>query len=111
MVVDDEPYIVATLAALLESEFEVVTAHSAQAAQQIFAERPIDLVLTDQRMPDMTGVQLLEWVRIHSPNTIRLIMTGFAELEEAVAAINRGQVFRYLFKPWRTDDLLETLHN
>jgi diguanylate cyclase (GGDEF)-like protein len=110
LVVDDEPYILSTLSYLLEKEFEVLTADSAPAAQQLFASRDIDLILTDQKMPQMSGVQLLEWVRQNHPRTVRLLMTGFAELEEAVEAINRGQVFRYLFKPWRTDELLQTLH-
>lgn len=111
LVVDDEPYILATLAALLNAEFEVLTADTAEAAQRHFASREIDLILSDQKMPRMSGVQLLEWVRRHHPKTVRLLMTGFAELEEAVEAINRGQVFRYLFKPWRAEELLETLHN
>ncbi len=111
MVVDDEPYILATLAALLNADFEVLTADSAESAQRQFGQRDIDLILTDQKMARMSGVQLLEWVRRHHPKTMRLLMTGFAELEEAVEAINRGQVFRYLFKPWRGEELLETLHN
>lgn len=111
LVVDDEPYILATLAALLNPEFEVITADSGEAAMRQFAQRDVDLILTDQKMPRMSGVHLLEWVRRHHPKTVRLLMTGFAELEEAVEAINRGQVFRYLFKPWRADELLETLHN
>jgi diguanylate cyclase (GGDEF)-like protein len=110
-VVDDEPYITSTLASLLSNEFDVLTAESAETAQALFRKRDIDIVLTDQKMPRITGVQLLEWVRQHSPRTIRLLMTGFAELEEAVEAINRGQVFRYLYKPWRADELLSTLHN
>jgi len=109
LVVDDEPYILSTLTAFLNNEFEVLTADTAQAAQALFAQREIDLVLTDQKMPRLSGVQLLEWVRINHPRTVRLLMTGFAELEEAVEAINRGQVYRYLFKPWRADDLMETL--
>jgi diguanylate cyclase (GGDEF)-like protein len=111
LVVDDEPYILATLSALLSSEFEVFTADSAENAQRQFAHRDIDLILTDQKMPRMSGVQLLEWVRRNHPKTVRLLMTGFAELEEAVEAINRGQVFRYLFKPWRPEALLETLQS
>jgi diguanylate cyclase (GGDEF)-like protein len=109
LVVDDEPYILSTLAALLSDEFDVLTADSVEAAQRHFGTREIDLVLTDQKMPRVTGVQLLEWVRQHSPKTIRLMMTGFAELEEAVDAINKGQVFRYLFKPWRAEELVEAL--
>jgi len=111
LVVDDEPYILSTLTALLNNDFEVLTADTAQAAQALFAQRDIDLILTDQKMPRFSGVQLLEWVREHHPKTVRLLMTGFAELEEAVDAINRSQVYRYLFKPWRAEDLLETLHS
>ena len=111
LVVDDEPYILATLSSLLESEFEVLTANSAKAARELFAERQIDLILTDQRMPRETGVQLLEWVCEHHPSTVRLLMTGFAELEEAVEAINRARVFRYIFKPWKAESMLENLHS
>jgi diguanylate cyclase (GGDEF)-like protein len=111
LVVDDEPYILATLSALLNNDFQVLTADSAEAAQKLFVEREIDLILSDQKMPRMSGVQLLEWVRRNHPKTVRLLMTGFAELEEAVEAINRGQVFRYLLKPWRAEELIETLHN
>lgn len=111
LVVDDEPYIVSTLAALVGPGFEVLTATSGEAAREHFKNRDIDLILTDQKMPRMSGVQLLEWVRANYPKTVRLLMTGFAELEEAVEAINRGQIFRYIFKPWRTEELLETLHS
>jgi diguanylate cyclase (GGDEF)-like protein len=111
LVVDDEPYIVSTLAALVGPEFEVLTATSGETAREHFQRRDIDLILTDQKMPRMSGVQLLEWVRANHPKTVRLLMTGFAELEEAVEAINRGQIYRYIFKPWRTEELLETLHS
>jgi diguanylate cyclase len=111
LVVDDEPYIVSALVSLLSDTYEVLTADSAEAAQALFARRDIDLILTDQRMPRLSGTQLLEWVREHSPRTVRLLMTGFAELEEAVEAINRAQVFRYLFKPWRTEELREVLQS
>jgi diguanylate cyclase (GGDEF)-like protein len=109
--VDDEPYILPTLAALLSHDFDVITADSAEAAKGVFAQRPVHLILTDQRMPQMTGVQLLEWVRDHYPKTVRLLMTGYAELEDAVEAINRGQVYHYLLKPWRTEELLQILRN
>jgi diguanylate cyclase len=109
LVVDDEPYILATLAALLNPEFEVLTADTVDAAKRILEQREIDIILSDQRMPRTSGVALLEWVRERAPRTVRLLMTGFAELEEAVEAINKSQVFRYIFKPWRPEELLETL--
>ncbi len=111
LIVDDEPYILPTLAALLADDFDVVTADSAAAAREAMTRRPADLILTDQRMPRETGVQLLEWVRQNHPKTLRLLMTGYAELEDAVEAINRGHVYYYLLKPWRTEDLMQVLRN
>jgi diguanylate cyclase (GGDEF)-like protein len=111
LVVDDEPYILPTLAALLAGEFEVLTAESADAAEAVFSRRSVDLILTDQKMPRRTGVQLLEWVRQHFPHTVRLLMTGYAELEDAVEAINRGHIYHYLLKPWHTEELLQVLRN
>jgi diguanylate cyclase (GGDEF)-like protein len=110
-VVDDESYLLPPLAALLANDFEVHTADSAEAAQAILAEQRIDIILTDQKMPRTNGVQLLEWVRRHSPKTVRLLMTGYAEHEDAVEAINRGQVYYYLLKPWRIEELLQILRN
>jgi diguanylate cyclase len=109
LVVDDEPYILATLAALLSPEFEVLTADSADAGKKILEQRQVDIVLSDQRMPRFSGVQLLEWIRERAPKTVRMLMTGFAELEEAVDAINRSQVYRYIFKPWRAEELQDAL--
>jgi diguanylate cyclase len=111
LLVDDEPYILNTLAALANRDFEVLTANCAEAAQEIFRQRDVDIILTDQKMPGLTGVQLLEWVREHSPKTMRLMMTGLARLEDAVDAINCGQVHRYLFKPWRANELLQILRS
>ena len=111
LVVDDEPYILPTLQALLSGDFHVLTADSADSAQGLFADHNIHLILTDQKMPRRTGVQLLEWVRQHHPHTVRLLMTGFAELDDAVDAINRGHVYHYLLKPWRTEELIQVLRN
>jgi len=111
LVVDDEPYILPTLTALLGVEFDVAAAVSVEAAREVFARQPIDLVLTDQKMPHQTGIQLLEWIHEHYPRTVRLLMTGYAELEDAVNAINRGHVYYYLLKPWRTEELLQILRN
>jgi diguanylate cyclase (GGDEF)-like protein len=109
--VDDESYLLPPLSALLANDFEVLTADSAEAAQRLMASRPIDIILTDQKMPRMNGVQLLEWVRHQAPRTVRLLMTGYAEHEDAVEAINRGQVYYYLLKPWRIEELLQILRN
>ena len=110
LVVDDEPSILDTLKIFLSSEFDVLTAGCADAAQQIFRQREIDIILTDQKMPRVhAACNFWNGSRRHSPKTIRLMMTGFAELEETISAINKGQVFRFLLKPWHSDNLLETL--
>ncbi len=110
LVVDDEPSILDTLKIFLTPEFDVLTADCASAAQEHFAKREIDIIITDQKMPRVTGVQLLEWVKDNFPKTMRIMMTGFAELEETINAINKSQVFRFVLKPWNADHLLETLH-
>lgn len=111
LIVDDEPDILTTLTTQLAESFTIHSAASAEAAQMIFSRYPIDVVLTDQNMPRQTGVQLLEWVRQHYPHTVRLLMSGYAELEDAIDAINRGQVYHYLLKPWRSEELLQILRN
>jgi diguanylate cyclase len=111
LVVDDEPYILPTLVALLSPYYDVTTASSCDAAELVFQQQRVDIVLTDQKMPKRTGIELLEWVRFHSPHTVRLLMTGYVELDDAIEAINRGQVYYYLLKPWRTEELLQILHH
>jgi len=111
LIVDDEPYILPTLAVLLGGDFEVLTAGAADDAQELLEKRPVDIVLSDQRMPKRTGIQLLEWVRQHRPQTVRLLMTGYAELDGAVDAINLGHVYHYLLKPCRSEELLHVLRN
>src|SRR5262245_56346847 len=111
LVVDDEPYLLPTLRALLAPQYDVVTAGCADEAQAVFATRNVHILLTDQRMPRRSGVQLLEWAAAHHPRTIRLLMTGFTELDDAIDAINRGHVYHYLIKPWRTEDLLQVIRN
>jgi diguanylate cyclase (GGDEF)-like protein len=111
LVVDDEPEVLSSLAKLLSPEFDVFIAESAEAAQVSFGYRPIDIILTDQRMPRQTGVELLEWVRQHHPRTTRLLMTGSVEFNDAVDAINRGRVYHFIAKPWLGDVLLEVLRH
>jgi diguanylate cyclase (GGDEF)-like protein len=111
LIVDDEPYILPAVTAVTAEEFDIYTADCAEAAQAVFACHPIDVILTDQRMPRQSGIQLLEWVRQHHPRTVRLLMTGYAELEDTIDAINRGQVYHYLLKPWRPEELLQVLRN
>ena len=111
LLVDDEPYVIDSLTPLLRSEFDIITARSAEEAKKVFAQGDIHLILADQKMPGINGVELLEWVRANHPKTIRLMLTGYADFEDTVKAINRGQIFRIILKPWRSDELLLILRN
>jgi diguanylate cyclase (GGDEF)-like protein len=115
LVVDDEPYVRAILQRALSGEFEVFEANSVAAAQAVFHRQQIDVLLTDLCLKgpsweDHSGIELIEWVRQHSPRTVSLLMSGFGELTSVIEAINRGHVFYYLSKPLpKLEPLLETL--
>lgn len=111
LIVDDEPCFLQDLTAMLAQEFDIHSADSAEAAQAVFERHPIDVILTDQKLPRQTGIQLLEWVRQHYSHTVRLLTVGYTESEETIDAINRGQVYHYLLKPWRKEELLQILRN
>lgn len=104
--VDDDPNVTGLLARLLGGKFEVVAANSgAVALGHITSEKPFAVVVSDFRMPDIDGVTLLGHIREVAADTVRILLTGNGDLETAMAAVNRGQVFRFLEKPC-TPDLL-----
>jgi diguanylate cyclase (GGDEF)-like protein len=111
LVVDDEPGVLALLASHLAADFEVVQAESAEQARAVLAGRSIDILLCDLHLPDESGLMLLDGVRRASPRTARVLITGAARLEDAVDAINHAQVHRLILKPWRSEDLCQTLLN
>jgi len=108
LVVDDEENILRSLKRLLMSEnFEVITSSSGEEALNVLKnDGSIGLIISDQRMPGMTGVQFLEKARELSPDTVRMVLTGYADINAAIDAINRGGAFRYITKPWKDDELL-----
>jgi signal transduction histidine kinase len=108
-VVDDEVEITRSLYDLFRRDYAVITANSAADALEHLRRRSIQIVLTDQRMPGLTGAELLARVRELSPDTVRLMMTGYADIAAVVDAINRGNVFRYISKPWNPDELRAVL--
>lgn len=105
--VDDEVNILATLRRLLRKNgYEVITAESAQLALQLLECSPIDLVISDMRMPEMDGAAFLDIVRQRWPETVRLLLTGYADISSILSAINNGEIYRYITKPWDELDLL-----
>jgi response regulator RpfG family c-di-GMP phosphodiesterase len=105
LVVDDEGEILYSLRGLLRKDYEFHTAQSGYEALRVLERVPIDVVVADQRMPEMTGVDFLSQVRARYPDVTRLLLTGYADLPAVIGAINQGQVFRYLTKPWDTEEL------
>jgi DNA-binding NtrC family response regulator len=110
LLVDDEPEILFSLQGLLRREFNLHTASSAEEALQILNQHPIHIVMTDQRMPEITGVELMKRVRSEYPSAIRIVFTGYADIKAVIDAINHGGLYRYLTKPWDPDELIDVLH-
>lgn len=105
--VDDEPNILSALQRLLRRQgYKVITATSGAEGLQVFQQEAIDLVISDMRMPEMDGAQFLEQVRQHWPDTVRVLLTGYADVESTMAAINKGEIYRYIAKPWDDNDML-----
>ncbi len=110
LLVDDEESILNSLRRLLrEQPYDVLLATSGEQALAIMAERPVDLIVSDARMPGMDGAALLARVYSLYPDTTRILLTGYADLETIVKAINQGHVHRYIAKPWTDEELVLTL--
>jgi two-component system, probable response regulator PhcQ len=108
--VDDEPNVTAALKRSLRKEpYEIFTADSAAAALRILAASGIDVVVSDERMPGMSGSVFLGQVRATYPDTVRIILSGQADLEDVVRAINEGEIYRFCMKPINAADLGVTI--
>ena len=111
LLVDDEPDLLMSLEGLLRQKFQLHTAESAEAALNIVDEIDIQIVMSDQRMPGMMGDALLAEIASRSPDTIRILLTGYADIQDVIRALNTGGLFRYLTKPWDLDELLDVLNS
>lgn len=108
LLVDDETNILMSLKRLLRRDgYEIITANSGQEGLAILENRNIDVIVSDQRMPNMTGVEFLGHVKKKYPDTIRIVLSGYTELNSVTDAINEGSIFRFLTKPWDDDKLRE----
>jgi CheY-like chemotaxis protein len=110
LVVDDEEAILETMTFTFEDEYEVYTSTDPRKALEILDEKqPIAAVLTDQRMPDMSGVEFVTEVCKRHPLTVRMVLTGFSDIEAIIQAINDGHVYAYITKPWEPEQLKQLM--
>ncbi len=110
LLVDDEPAVLSALKRLLRpARYEVLTADGGEAALEILASTDVDLIVSDMRMPHMSGATFLARTRELYPETMRILLTGYSEIDSVVQAINEGGIYRYLNKPWDDHDLLLTI--
>src|ERR687884_940975 len=109
LLVDNERPNLMVLRGFLEGAYDVYEAESGAQALEIAATADIDVVIADQRMPEMTGVEMLEKLRESKPDVAGIVLTGFTDPPALISAINRARVFRFLKKPWQPDDILEAV--
>jgi signal transduction histidine kinase len=105
LVVDDEADVVKSVQDLLRMDYRVLGTTRAKDALQIMQNEEVHVVMSDQRMPEMTGVEFLQHVRGGYPEAIRLLFTGYADIRAVIDAINQGNVYRYITKPWDPEEL------
>lgn len=109
LIVDDEKDNLQALQRLLRGLYEVTTATSPFEALRMIQAKTYHVIISDQRMPEMTGVELLEKAQRLCPNSTRILLTGYTDIESVIDAINRGHIYRYVAKPWDPEDLRLTL--
>jgi response regulator RpfG family c-di-GMP phosphodiesterase len=106
LIVDDEPNVCDSVHDLLRREYRVLKAHSAEEGYQLMQDEEVHIVMSDQRMPQISGVELLTRLKTRYPQAVRMLFTGFADLDSVIAAINQGHVFQFVRKPWQPEELL-----
>jgi len=108
--VDDDPNVTAGIRRNLRAQpYTIACASSATDALEWLADNPVDVVVSDERMPEMSGAEFLTAVREQYPSSVRIMLSGQADLEAVVKAVNEGEIFRFLFKPCVADDLMTTI--
>ncbi|POY35217.1 two-component system response regulator [Solitalea longa] len=109
--IDDEPHNLTAFKAAFRREYTIFIAESAAEGRKILDNNDIHILITDQRMPNITGIEFLESILEIHPNPIRMLLTGYADISAVIDAINKGQVYRYISKPWDEQELRQNIKN
>jgi response regulator RpfG family c-di-GMP phosphodiesterase len=107
--VDDEMNNLISFKAVFRIKYNILTAISGEEAIKILRNNTVNIIITDQRMPQMTGVEFLESILNEYPDPIRILITGYADMNAVIDAINKGKIFHYLTKPWNEEELDMTI--
>ncbi|MCF6281398.1 MAG: response regulator [Candidatus Polarisedimenticolaceae bacterium] len=111
LLVDDEEAVLRSLKRLFRATgYDIYTTTSGEDALKLLAQRPIDIIISDMRMPGMSGAEFLAHAAKEWPDTIRMVLTGYADLNKTISAINSGHIYRYFSKPWDEEDMRLSLH-
>ena len=106
LLLDDEDNVLRALVRLFRRDgYKVLTASTVREAFDLLASNPVQVIVSDQRMPDMSGTEFLAKVRELYPDTVRMVLSGYTDLATITEAINRGSIYRFLTKPWNDDEL------
>lgn len=111
LLLDDELRSLETMRRTLEEEFSIYCSGSVAQARELLARQAIDVILCDQRMPDMSGVAFLREVRDAWPDCVRIVISGYSDSEDIIAGINEAGIFRYVLKPWLPEHLLDVVRS
>jgi len=113
LLVDDDANVLKSLQRLFRQnkDISVLTAEDARSAAKLLKQEPIELLISDERMPQIEGHKFVQYVKKNYPSIIRIILTGYADTEAMKTAVNKGEVYRYLFKPWDDNELMVTVKN
>ena len=103
--VDDEENNLFSFKATFRIKYKVLTALSGNEALDILEKNQVHIIITDQRMPEMTGIEFLEKVLVKFPDPMRILLTGYADMNAVIDAVNKGKIFHYLAKPWNEEEL------
>ena len=109
LIVDDEAANLRALERLFRTEYDVTTAGSGADALSLLKHHDMALLIADQRMPEMSGLELMQQTARLRPHMVRMLLTGYTDVDSLIQAINTGQVYKYITKPWNNDDLLQTV--
>jgi response regulator RpfG family c-di-GMP phosphodiesterase len=107
--VDDEENNLISFKAAFRMKYHVFLAHSGDEAIKILETKNVEIILTDQRMPNMTGIEFLEKILKVYPEPMRILLTGYSDMNAVIDAVNKGKIYHYLAKPWNEDEINMTI--